>query len=107
MPRIMRMGANGGSLRRRARTTSERAGGGGALREQGGVTPPFRESHSAHRAGAGEAWGCRTAAYSSGRGLSLVSGSRGRTKMPSKSTKLTAMPAVRKPSRLPPRLLVI
>ena len=67
----------------------------------------YRESHSVHREGSGEARGCPTVAYSSGRGLSLVSGSRGRTKMPSKSTKLTAMPAVRKPSRLPPRLLVI
>ena len=45
----MRMGANGGSLLRRAWTTSERDGGGGALREQSGVTPPSGEMHPNYR----------------------------------------------------------
>jgi hypothetical protein len=49
MPRIMRMGANGESLRRRAWITTECDGGGGALREQGGVTPPGGERHPTYR----------------------------------------------------------
>jgi hypothetical protein len=49
---------------------------------------------------------CNCALYSSGSGRSLVSGRKGKTTKPSKSTRLTHMPAVRKPSMLPPSRFV-
>jgi hypothetical protein len=45
--------------------------------------------------------------YSSGNGRSFVSGRKGSTARPRSSTRLTQLPAVRKPSRLPPSWRVI